>query len=148
MNYSSMSVSLPSHKGRKGCVMKCKMMLVMMAVTAAAFVSYAGGPCCAAKAAKAEEAGAAVKASSISADAPALCGKCGQVAGSELCCKEGAAACPKCGMHAGSPGCMACCKAMKSGDKAAGCEMMKKMGCAPKVPEAAPAAEESAAPAE
>ena len=34
-----------------------------------------------------------------------LCYKCGQVKGSELCCKAGAEKCPMCGLHKGSPGC-------------------------------------------
>ena len=34
-----------------------------------------------------------------------LCCKCGQIKGSELCCKAGAEKCSKCGMHKGSPGC-------------------------------------------
>ncbi|MBP88640.1 MAG: hypothetical protein CMJ64_18320 [Planctomycetaceae bacterium] len=39
--------------------------------------------------------------------ATALCGSCGEIAGSENCCKEGAAKCKKCGLHKGAP---ACCK--------------------------------------
>ena len=34
-----------------------------------------------------------------------LCCKCGQIKGSELCCKAGAEKCPRCGLHKGSPGC-------------------------------------------
>ena len=34
-----------------------------------------------------------------------LCGKCGQVKGSEKCCKPGAEKCPMCGLDKGSPGC-------------------------------------------
>ena len=34
-----------------------------------------------------------------------LCGKCGQVKGSPLCCKPGQTMCKKCGLVAGSPGC-------------------------------------------
>ncbi|MHC4250820.1 MAG: hypothetical protein ACYS9X_16970 [Planctomycetota bacterium] len=34
-----------------------------------------------------------------------LCAKCGQIKGSDECCKEGAARCPKCGLAKGSPGC-------------------------------------------
>ncbi len=34
-----------------------------------------------------------------------LCSKCGQVKGSDLCCKAGAEKCSKCGLHKGSPGC-------------------------------------------
>jgi len=35
----------------------------------------------------------------------ALCHKCGQIKGSDKCCKEDAEKCPKCGLHKGSPGC-------------------------------------------
>ncbi|MGD9872762.1 MAG: hypothetical protein AB7T27_00695 [Kiritimatiellia bacterium] len=122
--------------------MKVGIMVILM-VLAVSSVSFAG-PCCAAKAAAAVEPAAEMKASSTSEEAaPALCGKCGQVAGSELCCKEGAAVCPKCGKHAGSPGCMACCKSMKAEGKA-GCPMMEKAGCVSKAPEA----EAPVAPAE
>ena len=34
-----------------------------------------------------------------------ICGKCGQIKGSELCCKKGQALCPKCNLVKGSPGC-------------------------------------------
>ena len=34
-----------------------------------------------------------------------LCFKCGQIKGSDLCCKAGAEKCPKCGLHKGAPGC-------------------------------------------
>ena len=34
-----------------------------------------------------------------------LCYKCGQVKGSDKCCKAGAKKCSKCGLHKGSPGC-------------------------------------------
>jgi hypothetical protein len=34
-----------------------------------------------------------------------LCFKCGQIKGSDLCCKKGAKKCSKCGLHKGSPGC-------------------------------------------
>jgi len=35
----------------------------------------------------------------------ALCAKCGQIKGSDLCCKPGAVKCDKCGKDKGSPGC-------------------------------------------
>ena len=35
----------------------------------------------------------------------ALCAKCGQIKGSDVCCKEGAVKCDKCGLDKGSPGC-------------------------------------------
>ena len=41
----------------------------------------------------------------------ALCSKCGEVAGSDKCCAEGAEACAGCGLHKGSPGCAAKCAA-------------------------------------
>ena len=34
-----------------------------------------------------------------------LCYKCGQVKGSDKCCKADAEKCTKCGLHKGSPGC-------------------------------------------
>ncbi len=34
-----------------------------------------------------------------------ICVKCGQVKGSDVCCKEGAAKCGMCGLHKDSPGC-------------------------------------------
>ena len=34
-----------------------------------------------------------------------LCHMCGQIKGSDLCCKAGAQKCMKCGLHKGSPGC-------------------------------------------
>ena len=34
-----------------------------------------------------------------------LCGNCGQVKGSKLCCVKGAETCSKCGLAKGSPGC-------------------------------------------
>lgn len=34
-----------------------------------------------------------------------LCGLCGEVKGSEKCCKDGATLCPICGLHKGSPLC-------------------------------------------
>ena len=36
-----------------------------------------------------------------------LCSKCGQIAGSEVCCKDGAEKCADCGLVKGAP---ACCK--------------------------------------
>jgi len=40
----------------------------------------------------------------------ALCTGCGQVKGTELCCKPDAVKCDKCGLAKGSPG---CCKMPK-----------------------------------
>jgi len=42
-----------------------------------------------------------------------LCGKCGQVKGSEICCLENAAFCAECALAKGSPG---CCKITKGAD--------------------------------
>jgi len=41
---------------------------------------------------------------------PAICGKCGEIKGSEKCCNPDAARCDKCGLIKGSPG---CCKDLK-----------------------------------
>jgi len=38
------------------------------------------------------------------ASSVALCTKCGQIAGSDLCCKPDAVKCDKCGLAKGSPG--------------------------------------------
>lgn len=40
-------------------------------------------------------------------ESAALCPKCGQIKGSDVCCKANAAKCGKCGMHKGSLGCCA-----------------------------------------
>lgn len=40
-----------------------------------------------------------------------LCGKCGEVAGAEKCCKADVENCAACGLHKGSPGCVAKCAA-------------------------------------
>ena len=39
------------------------------------------------------------------AEKAALCEKCGQVQGSEICCKAEAVKCAECGKDEGSPGC-------------------------------------------
>ena len=46
-------------------------------------------------------------------DPLALCGGCGQIKGSDVCCAEGADKCPKCELVKGSPG---CCKIEKGSD--------------------------------
>jgi YHS domain-containing protein len=49
-------------------------------------------------------------------EALALCGKCGEVKGTEVCCAKDAEICSKCNLHKGSPGCCAPAKAItKSG---------------------------------
>ncbi len=47
----------------------------------------------------------------VSPGAVGLCTGCGQVKGSDACCREGAAQCPGCGLAKGSPG---CCKIQKT----------------------------------
>jgi len=34
-----------------------------------------------------------------------LCGKCGEIKGSDKCCKQDVVKCEKCGLNKGSPGC-------------------------------------------
>jgi hypothetical protein len=46
------------------------------------------------------------------ADSVALCVKCGQIKGGDLCCKPTRDICSKCNLVKGSPG---CCKIPKSG---------------------------------
>jgi YHS domain-containing protein len=55
----------------------------------------------------------------MAADAPVVvCGKCGEMKGSEECCREGAKKCPECGLIKGSPG---CCKLPGKGKDAVIC---------------------------
>ena len=53
-----------------------------------------------------------------------LCLKCGQVKGSEVCCKPGQKLCTDCGLVKGSPG---CCKIPKDAKKAYYCPKTKKV---------------------
>ena len=53
-----------------------------------------------------------------------LCLKCGQVKGSEECCKPGQTLCKGCGLVKGSPG---CCKIPKDAKKAYYCPKTKKV---------------------
>jgi len=39
------------------------------------------------------------------ADSIALCIKCGQIKGTDVCCKPGQTTCDKCGLVKGAPGC-------------------------------------------
>lgn len=39
------------------------------------------------------------------AKAPALCGSCGQIKGTDACCDPDAVKCANCGLDKGSPGC-------------------------------------------
>lgn len=64
--------------------------------------------------------GSLVVASGVSAQTEAtkdarvvLCGKCGELKGSELCCKADMKLCEQCGLHLDSPG---CCKIKKGDD--------------------------------
>jgi len=53
----------------------------------------------------------------VAYESATLCGKCGEMKGSETCCAEGAEVCSECDLHKGSTG---CCK-MKAGDDATLC---------------------------
>ena len=53
-----------------------------------------------------------------------LCLKCGQVKGTEECCKPGQKLCKSCGLVKGSPG---CCKIPKGAKKAYYCPKTKKV---------------------
>jgi hypothetical protein len=75
-----------------------KILVALVALSVLAIGSVAFAQCCSAAKAKA----------AVSAE---LCSKCGEIAGSEKCCKEGAELCAGCGLHKGSPGCMAKCAA-------------------------------------
>ena len=51
-------------------------------------------------------------------DSVALCVKCGQIKGSDICCKPDQTKCGSCGLTKGSPG---CCKISKDATEAAIC---------------------------
>ncbi len=51
-------------------------------------------------------------------DETVLCGKCGEIKGSDACCKTDAPKCDKCGLTKGSPG---CCKMPAGGEDAELC---------------------------
>ena len=55
---------------------------------------------------------------------PALCGECGQIKGSDVCCAADAEKCGKCDLVKGSPG---CCKIQKGTDTelCTGCGQIK-----------------------
>ena len=86
---------------------------------AALVVAYCGGPKCMAYKAGAEAATklgytsvkhfssgtAGWKEAGETLETAALCPKCGQIKGSDVCCKADAPKCDKCGMAKGSPGC-------------------------------------------
>lgn len=88
---------------------------------AALVVAYCGGPKCLAYKAGAEAAAklgytnvkhfsggiSGWKEAGEKVETAALCQACGQIKGSDLCCKPDAVKCDKCGMAKGSPGCCA-----------------------------------------
>ena len=54
-----------------------------------------------------------------------LCVKCGQIKGSDLCCKADQAKCEKCGLVKGSPGCCNIPKDAKTASLCAKCGQIK-----------------------
>lgn len=78
------------------------MTIVLLTVVVGAFL-YAGG------CSKSDKEGP--KAGQAAAASVQLCTACGQIKGSDVCCKPDAAKCPGCGLAKGSPG---CCKLPKS----------------------------------
>ena len=88
---------------------------------AALVVAYCGGPKCLAYKAGAEAAAklgytnmkhfsggiSGWKDAGEKCETAALCSKCGQIKGSDVCCKTDAPKCDRCGMAKGSPGCCA-----------------------------------------
>ena len=60
----------------------------------------------------------------VDVKAQKLCLKCGQVKGTEECCKPGQKLCKSCGLVKGSPG---CCKIPKDAKKAYYCPKTKKV---------------------
>ncbi len=49
--------------------------------------------------------GAGTPAAAAAAATPKICAKCGQIKGTDVCCKDGAELCAHCGLVKGSPGC-------------------------------------------
>jgi len=98
---------------------------VLPADKSALVVAYCGGPKCMAYKAGSEAATklgytnvkhfsggiSGWKDAGEKCEAAALCPKCGQIKGSDVCCKADARKCDKCGMAKGSPG---CCNAQKA----------------------------------
>ena len=121
--------------------MKVRMMVLVMAVLCVAAVSFAGGPCCASKAEKAAE----DSAEAVSADNEAAPVACEKAMSSKAACKKDAEGCPKRDTpHVCTEECRVACAAKKDSN----CPMKMKAACASGAAEAAPAEEESAAPAE
>jgi hypothetical protein len=77
---------------------------LMIAATMAVFVVFLGVNGCK----KSDNAGA--KSGAVYASSVELCIDCGQIKGSELCCKSDQVKCESCGLAKGSPG---CCKLPK-----------------------------------
>lgn len=86
---------------------------IMVALVMVAAGSFAWGQGSGTKAPQQAGSGTKVEAAKVS-----LCGKCGQIKGSDVCCKADAVKCEKCGLAQGSPG---CCKLPVAGADAALC---------------------------
>lgn len=87
---------------------KCLMIVLMVALVGA--VLFANG--CKKRESASSKAGQAIAAS------VELCTHCGQIKGSDLCCKPGQIKCTGCGLVKGSPG---CCNIPKGAKTAAIC---------------------------
>jgi len=87
--------------------------ILALAALTSATTLVAGSGCCIKKAAattgcstkkpESTQGGDIKKGAEIPAEC--LCSKCGQVKGTEQCCKADAVKCPKCNLDKGSPGC-------------------------------------------
>jgi hypothetical protein len=97
---------LNSKKDANMNVKKC-ILILMTGLTLAGVTTYVQG------CKKSEN-----KVSKSKSDSIALCVKCGQIKGSELCCKPGQTKCSGCGLTKGSPG---CCKIPKGATSAVLC---------------------------
>ncbi|MCP4651311.1 MAG: hypothetical protein GY853_14680 [PVC group bacterium] len=86
--------------------MRKALILVLMIMFLSSSVVFACQSCgCAGGSAQvAGEAGTHGEAHSAK-ETTALCVKCGQIKGTEICCKQGQETCVKCGLVKGSPGC-------------------------------------------
>ena len=77
--------------------MKTRTLVLVLAFALVGMIFLAGG-------CKKEEPQTPAAALKAAAD-KVLCAKCGQIKGSDVCCKEGAVKCDMCGKDKGSPGC-------------------------------------------
>ncbi len=105
-----------------------KCVMIVLAVALLGVVLYANG--CKKREAAGSKAGTAMAAS------VELCTDCGQIKGSELCCKPNQTTCPSCGLVKGSPG---CCNIPEGAETAAictGCGQIKgsELCCKPNQP--------------